>query len=277
MRSVSMLGTERTTNDGSDSQAYHLNSVDRVMKLLNCFSTEKPELRLTDLSQQLNLPKATVLRIASTLEHGGFLERDPITKKYRLGLALFHLGMVVQQGLDIRKVVQPYLHQLVETIGETARLVVPAESGPVCIDLVESPHSIRVYAQLGAQLPWNAGASAKVILAYLPTGERERILVNTPLHKFTEHTTTDVERLRAELIEIRKTGYHIGVGDLDVGATGVSAPLFNDAGQLAGTINVSGPSNRLTGEEAQAAARLVVRAAQHASFALGYPTAPVKT
>jgi IclR family transcriptional regulator, KDG regulon repressor len=277
MRSVSMLGTERTTNDGSDSQAYHLSSVDRVMKLLNCFSTEKPELRLTDLSQQLNLPKATVLRIASTLEHGGFLERDPITKKYRLGLALFHLGMVVQQGLDIRKVVQPYLHQLVETIGETARLVVPAESGPVCIDLVESPHSIRVYAQLGAQLPWNAGASAKVILAYLPTGERERILVNTPLHKFTEHTTTDVERLRAELIEIRKTGYHIGVGDLDVGATGVSAPLFNDAGQLAGTINVSGPSNRLTGEEAQAAARLVVRAAQHASFALGYPTAPVKT
>jgi DNA-binding IclR family transcriptional regulator len=253
-----------------NTQTYHLASVDRVMRLLSCFTKERPNLRLTDLSQQLGLPKATVLRIASTLEQGGFLERDPVTKHYRLGLALFHLGMVVQHGLDIRRVVQPYLHQLVEAIGETARLVVPADAGPVCVDLVESPHSIRVYAQLGSQLPWNAGASAKVILAYLPPEESEKILARAPLRRFTERTTVDIERLREELCIIRKQGYHIGIGDLDTDATGISAPIFNGSGELAGTINVSGPSNRLAGEEAESATRIIVHAAQKVSTALGF-------
>src|SRR5688572_30553617 len=105
--------------------AYFLESVDRVMKVLDCFTMESPELRLTDLSDRLGIPKAQVLRIVSTLETGGYLLRDPVSKRYRLGIRLFHLGMIVRGGMDLRRIAHPYLRQLAEATKETSRLIVP--------------------------------------------------------------------------------------------------------------------------------------------------------
>ena len=67
--------------DRGTSSPYFLEGVDRVMKVLDCFSLETPELRLTDLSERLGMPKTQVLRIVSTLEAGGYLSRDERTKR----------------------------------------------------------------------------------------------------------------------------------------------------------------------------------------------------
>src|SRR5688572_24479293 len=165
-----------TRASGAADSPYFLESVDRVMKVLDCFTVESPELRLTDLSERLGMPKTQVLRIVSTLESGGYLTRDERSKRYRLGVRLFHLGTVVREQLDIRWIAQPYLRRLVEATQETAALFVPDPLGPICIDVVQSPKAMRVYAQLGGRMPWNAGTSPKVILAYLPAAEREGIL-----------------------------------------------------------------------------------------------------
>ena len=224
---------------------YFLESVDRVMKVLDCFTVETPELRLTDLSELLGMPKTQVLRIVSTLESGGYLVRDERSKRYRLGVRLFHLGMVVRERLDIRRIAQPALHRLVETTQETAGLFVPDPLGPICIAVVQSPKAMRVYAQLGARMPWNAGTSPKVLLAYLPEPERERILARGEFRRFTDNTVTDPDRIRAILCEIRRTGYHVGVRDLDENALGVAAPIFDDRGRIAGAIGLAAPAVRL--------------------------------
>jgi IclR family KDG regulon transcriptional repressor len=148
--------------------AYYLESVDRVMQVLDCFTRETPELRLTDLSARLGISKASMLRIVSTLEAGSYLTRDPETKRYRLGVRLFHLGMVVRHQMDLRTIAQPQLRQLVECTGETAALFVPDPLGPICLDVVQTSKAMRVFAHPGTRMPWNAGTSAKVILAYLP-------------------------------------------------------------------------------------------------------------
>lgn len=257
---------------------YWLESVERVMGILDCFGEKSVELRLTDLSQRSGIAKAQVLRIASTLQSGGYLHRDALTKRYRLGMRLFHLGMVVYNSMDLRRIAHPHLQRLVEATGETARLIVPHPSGPVCIDLVESPKGIRVFAQLGSKMPWNAGTSPKLILAYLPQDERERILIRHPFKRYTERTIVNVEELRREVLSIRGRDFYFSDGDLDKDAFGVSAPIFDHLGRIAGAVNVSGPSSRLSKTEVARFIHLVRDVGSQISQELGYcPGALVET
>jgi DNA-binding IclR family transcriptional regulator len=252
---------------------YYLESVGRAIQLLDCFTRETPELRLTDLSNALEMSKAQVLRIASTLEASGYLLRDPQTKRYRLGIRLFQLGMLVQQQIDLRRIVHPYLEDLVARADESARLIVPYDDGPICLDLVESSQRTRVFAQLGQRMPWNAGTSPKVILAYLPEADRERILCRDQFQRFTENTIVDPDALRQELAEVRQRGYHIGRRDLDKDATGISAPLFNHDEAIVGAINISVPVSRLSDQRVAELLQLVTTAAHEISLQLGYQPA----
>lgn len=256
---------------------YRHEAAARVMHLLDCFSESEPELRLTDLSRRLEMDKAQVLRLASTLETGGFLVRDPGTKRYRLGVTLLRLGALVQRRLDVRQAARPHLERLVEETQETARLVVPNADGPICVEVVDSPRGIRVFAQPGARMPWNAGASPRTILAFLPKSEQEWILSQTKFRSYNEHTTTDPEELRLQIEEIRTRGYLLAGNDLDDGATGVSAPVFGSRGEILGAINVSAPSHRLTGDDTDRFIELVVAAAQAISRELGYSGAPANS
>ncbi|MEA2530891.1 MAG: IclR family transcriptional regulator, regulon repressor [Thermomicrobiales bacterium] len=250
--------------------AYFLESVDRVMKVLDAFTAETPELRLTDLSERLGIPKPQVLRIVSTLETGGYLVRDPDTKRYRLGIRIFQLGMVVRQGLDLRRVAQPFLQELAAETHETVGLFASDLHGPICIDVIDSPKGLRVFAQLGRRMPWNAGTAAKVILAHLPADQRERILTRGDFKRYTMQTITDSDRLRDVLAEIRRTGYHVGIRDLDNDALGVAAPIFDHDAQIAGAISVGAPVSRTSEQEIGRFLHLVRYAATEVSRQLGH-------
>ncbi len=260
-----------------DGETYWLEGVGRAMRVLECFADGNPELRLTDLSHRSGITKTQALRIASTLEAGGYLHRDPETKRYRLGITVFHLGTAVHNSMDLRHIAHPYLQRLVDATQETARLIVPHASGPVCIDVVESQKGIRVFAQLGAKMPWNAGTSPKLILAYLPEEEREHILTHRPFKRYTKRTIVDARELRREVLSIRGQDFYYCDGDLDEDAFGVSAPIFNHAGSIVGTVNVSGPSSRRSKAEVDQFIRLVRAAGAEISRELGHCPAALAT
>lgn len=258
------------TNSQRKRGTYRLESTERVMRVLDAFVEGNPSLRLTDLSERCEIAKSQLLKIASTLEAGAYLQRDPETKRYRLGTKLFHLGMAVHHSMDLRRIARPHLQRLVEETQETARLIVPHPSGPVCIDLVESPKGIRVFAELGAKMPWNAGTSPKVILAYLPADERERILTRHPFKRYTARTVVDADRLRREVLSIQGRDYYYCDGDLDEDAFGVSAPIFDHTHRIVGAVNVSGPSSRVSKTEVDRFIQLVRAAGAAISGELGH-------
>lgn len=253
----------------TQSSAYQLESVERALRVLGCFSAQTPELRLTDIANMLEINKVQALRLASTLESQGFLIRDPRTKYYSLGLRLFQLGMVVQQQSELTRISHSYLHDLVAETGETARLMVPDPAGPTCLDLVESPRRFRVFGKLGGNYPWHAGTSTKLLLAYLPDEWRDRVLAE-PLAAFTPTTTVDPEILREQLADIRRRGHHISAGDIESGAIAIAAPIFGSGGDVLAAISVSGPTERLTGGEVERVLGLVLAAAGDISRALGH-------
>ncbi len=250
--------------------AYFLESVDRVMKVLDAFERDGQELRLTDLSLRLGMPKPQVLRIVSTLQTGGYIERDPLTKRYRLGLRLFQLGMIVRQQMSLRRLAQPVLNHLAEQTHETVALFKAEPTGAICLDVIESPKGLRIFAQAGRTMPWNAGAAGKAILAYLPEPEREAILTGATFERFTPFTVTQPAQLRQVLRGIRELGYAVSADDLDPDAIGISAPVLDASHRVAGAISIGGPKSRISNDELPSIIEQVCRGAAEVSRGLGY-------
>jgi DNA-binding IclR family transcriptional regulator len=256
-------------DDVAPNSPYQLESVERALRVLGCFSMETPELRLIDISRMLDISKVQALRLATTLETNGFLTRNPRTKYYRLGLRLFQLGMVAQQQSEVQWIAHPILHELVAKTGETARLMVPHTLGPTCIDLVESPKQRRVFGKLGGPHVWYAGASPKVLLAYQSQAVIDEIL-SAPLEAFTSSTIRDPDTIRHQLEEIRANGYHVSHSGIEEHATGVAAPVFDRSGDIAGSISVSGPTDRVEATGLDNVISWVRAAAGDVSRSLGY-------
>jgi IclR family transcriptional regulator, KDG regulon repressor len=184
-------------------------------------------------------------------------------------LRLFQLGMIVQQQSEIQRVAHLMLHDLVAETGETARIMLPHENGPTCIDLVESPRQYRVFGKLGGFYPWHAGTSTKLLLAYQPIELQERIL-SLPLERYTATTTTDPEQLRSQMKMIRERGHHISSNDIEWGATAIAAPIFDKSGDVVAAVSVSGPSERLDSATIERVLGLVLATAGDISRSLGY-------
>jgi DNA-binding IclR family transcriptional regulator len=234
------------TTGAASGNKYFVEALDRGLKVLDAFGPDAPELRLTDISERVGISKSLAYRITSTLEAGGYLTRDPDTKRYRLGIRVFQLGIVAENSIDIRRIAQPALRQLAGETRETVGLILRDPQGPVCVDVIESSQGLRVFAQVGRRMPWHAGSSGKVVLAYLPIAEQERILEADRFEQFTATTIIDPNVLRETLEQIRHDGYYVGTHDLDEHALGVAAPIFDHENRVCGAVSVSAPTIRMS-------------------------------
>ena len=80
-----------------------LSSVKKALELLDHFTVERPELGLAEISREVDAHKSSVFRVLTTLEAAGFLEKDPKSGKYRLGLKILDLAGRVWGRHDIRQ------------------------------------------------------------------------------------------------------------------------------------------------------------------------------
>ena len=220
-----------------------LRGVERAVTLLNRFTIDDPALNLPRAARYLNVPRSTAYRVLRSLEAGGLLVYDRQDQVYRLSLALARLGQVALAGVDLRAVSRPRLRRLVEETGESAFLLVAEGRSAIVIDMVASGAPLKLTFPVGTPWPLHAGASNKVLLAYMPEEAVADVLA-APLTRVTPRTTTDPRELRAELQRIRRRGYAYSVGELTPGVVGIAVPI-ESAGQLMGGLAVAGPVSRL--------------------------------
>ena len=100
----------------AEERGSSVQSVERAIAILKSFSIEKPERGVGELGRELGLHKSTASRLMQTLQRGGLLDRDPETKRYRLGLHLIGLASQVVAYMDVREVARPILRQLAELL-----------------------------------------------------------------------------------------------------------------------------------------------------------------
>ena len=173
-------------------------TVNRISEILNCFSSDQPVLNLTAISDRLGLARSTTHRLLTALEQQGFLARTSTGQGYHLGYQLLHWGALAQVTLDLRNEALPILRELSAATGETAILSVRDGAIGICAEKVDSTQPVRLAMRAGQRLHLHAGASAKVLLAFLTDEEVRYILGQVELLPLEHNTITDPELLLRE-------------------------------------------------------------------------------
>jgi IclR family KDG regulon transcriptional repressor len=243
-------------------------TIDRLARVLDCFTPERSTWSLAELSTQLDLPKSTLHRFLVGLESHGILRRDAADKKWRLGYRLFIWGSFAAESTGLRQIARPIMHELAGDTGETAILTVYHNHEVICTDKVETSHHVRLSLEVGVRLAPHAGASSKVLMAYLPQDEIQAIIREKGLPKLCANTFTDPEQLAIELARIREQGYAVSLEETDPDAWGVATPIRDWKGQVVAAIGLAGPTLRYNENKLQQYVSLCCEAAQKISALL---------
>lgn len=243
-------------------------SVSRAIALLKAFDDAHPAWNLGDLSEHLGLHKTTTHRLLAALESEGLILRDG-GGQYRLGVELIALGSSAMRGNDLRAAARPILEALAQETGESATLELLVKQHVLILDEASGRFPGGTTESVGMRLPLHATSTGKVLLAHLDEAALGAFLAR-PLAALTPHTITDPEQLCAQLAQVRKQGWAIAEGEMDIGFTAVAAPVYDAARQVAAAASVGGPSLRLSGERLPAVIASLQVAARQISRHLGY-------
>lgn len=255
-------------SDGNPS--YVIAALDKGLLLLGHLA-ENPNSGVSEIAARTGSTKSQVFRLLHTLEQRGFVHKDPETRNYYLGHSCLYLGERAKRQSSLVAVADAVMERLARETQENVHLVVRQHLRSVVVALKESQQPLRLYAEVGREGPLHAGGSSMVLLAHAPEQAVEQLLAGD-LEAFTPNTETRPERIRRITAEIRESGFHVALEDLDEGAFSIAAPVRDHRSEVVAALSIAGPVSRLTPAVQEAHVTRVVRAAREISRGLGMPS-----
>ena len=245
-------------------------SVHRALEILALFSPARPRLGITEISQLMGLPKATIHGLVRTLADFGFLAQDPETRRYTLGLKIYELGTMLAGSLTINRIGAGPAQRLSRQAGLMTRLAIWDQNSVLVTLSIFSPSQEVAFHQLGPRVPAHCTAIGKAILAFLPPTEIEAHLAGLSYAPYTANTITTEKELLEDLEQIRLKGYAIDREEFIPGLVCIGAPVFDRSGRPTASISLSGKPSRLTGRGLSGLADDLVRTAMEISHQSGF-------
>jgi IclR family KDG regulon transcriptional repressor len=215
-----------------------IQSLQRAMDILSLFSLSHPSYSLAEIAVASGLNKGTAWGLVSTLEQGGILEQEPDTRRYRLGPAIYSLGMIYAGSLQINNAASAAAHRLSSRCKATTRIGIWDRDAVLITMLVIPDEQQGLAPQIGPRIPGYCTALGKAILAFLEASKLEAYLSQVDLIAYTPSTITSQDRLMLELEEIRSHGYSVSRDEMIPGVTGIAAPIFGRNGDLVAAISL---------------------------------------
>jgi len=247
-----------------------INSVDKAITLLNCFSSEEPVLSVGSIAKTTGNTPSTVSRLMSTMEKRGVVEKAPGHGRYRLGSQVYLWGLLSSAHHELTAMARSEMEELRDRCGEEVSLHIVLDDHRTCLERVPSRHAIAMTGTTGGRLPLHAGASGRVLLAFMEPEIRDAILEGRDFARFTPNTLTERDRLEAELQNTREQGYAVSKEEREPGAYSVVAPIRDSDGRVVASLAIAGPLYRLDDDRLERHVADVQTTAASISGKLGY-------
>ncbi|NEE01897.1 IclR family transcriptional regulator [Phytoactinopolyspora halotolerans] len=244
---------------GGDSRdsAYSIRAVQRVCNILDLIQESPESFSLTQVAEVTALPKSSAYRYLATLESRRYVMRDPLSGTYRIGPAF--LPLQSRQLTVLADRVRPHLMRLRDEFRETFNLGILDGYRVSYVEIVESPHSVRLAARPGDRDHLHCTALGKAIAAGLEEDRVKAILYAEGLPRRTPATITDLPAYLEDLARVRERGYAVDDTENEPDGRCVAVPL-SDIG-LPAAISISAPTTRLTSDGVANVAKALADAA----------------
>ncbi|GAE25697.1 transcriptional regulator [Halalkalibacter wakoensis JCM 9140] len=216
-----------------------IQSVVRALAILDLFNEQTTELKITEISEKMQLHKSTVHSLLKTLQEAHYIEQNPDNGKYRLGMKLVERGNLVISTFDIRKMAKKYLTSLSDETGQTSHLGILDGDAGVYIDKQEGEKALIRYSRIGKRIPLHSTAIGKILLAYQTDENVAQLLDGYRFDPLTEKTITKQQDLLKELNEVKKQEYAIDNQENEQGVRCIAVPIKNHENEVLAALSIS--------------------------------------
>lgn len=255
------------TVDRSGESASGAQAVDRAAGLLTRVVEADAPVTFAELQETCGLARSTTSRLLAALERGRLVERTG--PGAYVGGPLFVLYAARHDRTQqLARLARPVLEEVGEATRETVHLAVANGDRVEHVSQVDGTYLLGASDWNDVDVPVHCSALGKVLLAHkalrLPEG---------PLAAPTEQTITLRADLEGDLEWVREHGYAVTHDELEIGLSGVAAPVFGPDDDVVAAVGVSGPTARLE-QRAEEVGQLLVHHARTLSRRLqpGTPT-----
>jgi len=251
-------------------------AIARSLEVLEILSRQQDHIGVRELAALVRISPATAERILATLNVCGYVKKS-VDGRYAITTKILQVAENLLERMELPRIATPVLRDVRDRCDETVSLFVVEGTQRVCITCEHSRQGIRRVVPIGSSLPLYAGASGKLLLAFLPDNAREKILSRASFQRFTDQTVTDAKALRLEMDCIREKSYAVSLGERVSGAASVATPVRDAKGTVVAAFTISAPRDRFEAA-ASSLVELALEGSARISEQMGYrsstPNAP---
>lgn len=232
-----------------EQESGRVNSVKKALRVLECFTAVSPEMTLTQLSRELDMPKSTLLNLIRTLEESGYVYRVRQSQNYRLGYKIMELGYSMRSAFPVVQFALPLMEELQQATGEFVYLTTHINGRVLYLECVYPQKRTVGYSITGKTLPMHCTGCGKAMLSCFADEQVESIIDTWGMERKTLNTITERDQLLRELEITRSRGYALDMEEETPGVRCVAMPVRAGDGMAAGAISISGPVYSITDEK----------------------------
>lgn len=214
------------------------------LRVIEAFTVDTPRLSISEAAAIAGLDRATTRRCLLTLAEHGYCAYDG--KFFTVTPRVLRLGTGCLATMPLPRIVQPWLDDLSERIGQSTSVAILDESEIVYVARAAQRKVMSIALMPGSRLPAYCTSMGRVLLAALPEEAALSLLRTAPLVQRTPQTMTDIERLMAELTAVRGQGYAAVSEEVEPGLRSVAVPIVNARGQVVAALNTGFPASSET-------------------------------
>jgi IclR family transcriptional regulator, pca regulon regulatory protein len=218
-------------------------SLDRGLAVIRCFSSEHPSLTLSEVAERTGLTRAAARRFLLTLQELGYV--GSTGRQFSLRPRVLALGYAYLSSFSVAQIAQPHLEDLTEELHESCSVSVLDGDDLVYVARASANRIMTIALTVGTRLPPYPTSMGRVLLAHLPAAELDAYLSRAELRKLTERTVVDPAELRAILATVRSQGWAAVDQELEAGVRSIAVPIQDSSGKVVAAINASAHAARV--------------------------------
>ena len=221
-------------------------SVARALDIIDLIANHGTPLKMSFISEALDIPKVTTFRTLNTLVEKKYLsKKDDDT--YFLGLKFISMGIVAKRSTSLISIAQPHVERLRDVTGEGVNLGI-LNNDMICNIIHVPGDSFLLLSTLSPLSPMYCASIGKVFLIHKTPEEREAFF-SKPLKKLTKNTVTTLEGFEKILTQFAETSVVYDDEEFEYGLSCIAAPIYDCEGTLIAGVSVTGPTSRLKSKD----------------------------
>jgi len=241
----------------------YVGSVRKALSVFYAFQEKDDPLSLSEIGERTGIGRSAAQRFVHTLRTLGYLQQDPVTRRYRLTARMLDFACAYLRNDALVAAAFGYLREASRRTGETVNLTRRDDDEIIFVARFPSTTVISADLVIGSRLPVFCTSPGRAMLAHLPSVVAEDILSTGPLHPRTCYTITDPATITARLEAVRRNGFETAFQETFAGDLSIAAPIFRKDGRVSAAVNIAVATPRWTPERLiEELAPVVVETAQ---------------